>query len=231
MRRMPLLLASVFGMPAVVYFATEGNGQDVFIGLIIGVYFLMLVPLACLTICGAMVRDELQSGTLSFLITRSITRARLILMQYSAQVLWIEGLAWVNASLLIAIGVWREVDGIWTLAMWLLLAQTLAVLVYGALGALIGLISRRYIVLGFFYGLVVEVGIGRIPTNIHALSMSYHLQNLMARVELVRDQFGWERGPIGFSVMVLLLGSLVFLCAALVLFTWREYHHNEDMQK
>jgi hypothetical protein len=54
---------------------------------------------------------------------------------------------------------------------------------------------------------------------------------MMARVESVRDMFGWKAEPVGSPILILLLATVAFLIAGAGLFTWREYHHNEEMQK
>lgn len=125
----------------------------------------------------------------------------------------------------------RQIPGILTLAPLFLGMQVLAVTAYGALSSFFGLISKRYLVFGVIYGLVVEVGIARIPTNINSLALSRHIKTLMANHEVIRQVYGWSPQGTLFSVFVMVLAAALFLAAGLFLFTFREYHHSEEMQK
>jgi len=109
--------------------------------------------------------------------------------------------------------------------------QGIAVLVFGALSALLGLIHRRYMVLGAVYGLVVEVGIGQIPTNINTLSITRHLRTLLANNAHLAQQFDWSAQGTLSSLLIVGLATAIFLVLAAVLFSWVEYHHSEEMQK
>jgi len=55
-----------------------------------------------------LIRDDLQNDTLSFLITRPVSRARLLIVKYIAQVLWLEGLLLAETLLLFAAGTMRQ---------------------------------------------------------------------------------------------------------------------------
>jgi ABC-type transport system involved in multi-copper enzyme maturation permease subunit len=209
------------------------NGQDSqpYLRWTIDFYLMLLLPLYCLFVCGALIRDELQGDTLGFLITRPLTRARLFLIKYFCHIIWLEGIAAVNGLLLILAGTLRHVPDLHAFPWILLGTQFLAVLVYGALSALFGLIHQRYMVLGIIYGFVVELGIGRIPTNINSLSMSHHVQTILANTKVVSELYSWPAKGWLASIGIMCLATLVFLGASSVLFTFKEYHHSEEMQK
>ena len=198
---------------------------------LIDFYFLLVLPLYCLSACGSIIRDELQGDTLGFLTTRPVGRARLFLIKYLCQILWLEGLAAVHGLLLFGAGLAREVPGASSLMALFFGAQFLAVLAWGALSALLGLITRRYLVLGIAYGFVVELGIGRIPTNINALALTRHLQALLGQNPLLGQLYEWAPQEPWFSAGMLLLATAVFLAIATALFQFREYHHAAEMQK
>lgn len=230
-RKLPLLIFSVIAAPLLAYFASEPGSPDGYVELALGVYLLLLLPLYCLAVCGSMIRDELQSGTLGFLVTRPLTRARLFLIDFAAHILWLQGIALANGLLLVLVGIIRSVPDVLAVGGRLFAVQALAVFVYGALSALLGLVTRRYIVLGVLYGFIVEIGIGRIPINIHLLSMTHHLQSLMGTAVLVQEEMGWDPGNVWLAISILLGATIVFLVLGAVLFTWREYHARDDMHK
>lgn len=231
-RRLPLLVITAAGFPILTFYACRHEGPQTYLIFTIQFYLLLLLPIYCLYSCGAMIRDEVQADTLGFLITRPLTRARLFLAAYISQMAWIQIVAFANGLLLIFAGWLREVPDVFAIGGILLVAQALAVLVYCALSSLLGLIHQRYLVFGVVYGFIVEIGIGRIPTNINALSMSHHVQTLLANVQAVRDQFtSWEPQGTGFAIFAMVIATVIFLICASILFTYKEYHHSEEMQK
>jgi ABC-type transport system involved in multi-copper enzyme maturation permease subunit len=209
------------------------NLQDVrpFFRWLVDFYFLLALPLYCLSVCGSMMRDELQADTLGFLTTRPVTRAQLFLVKYLCQITWLQALAAVQALLLFAAGLARGAPGAASAMALFFGAQFLAVLAWGALSALLGLVTRRYILLGILYGFVVEIGLGRIPTNINTLSLTRHLQGLLGHNVLLNQLYEWAPQSGWVSVGALLLATVLFLGAGAALFTFREYHHVTEMQK
>jgi ABC-type transport system involved in multi-copper enzyme maturation permease subunit len=198
---------------------------------LIDFYFLLVLPLYCLAVCGAMIRDELQADTLGFLTTRPVGRGRLFLIEYLCHMSWLQAVVAVHGVLLFGVGLARGVPGVGSVWMIFFGAQVLAVLAWGALSALLGLITRRYLVLGIVYGFVVELGLGHIPTNINSLSLTRHLQALLSHHTLLNELYEWASPGAWFSVGMLLLAVMVFLGAGTALFTFREYHHAAEMQK
>jgi hypothetical protein len=198
---------------------------------LIDFYFLLALPLYCLSACGSMIRDELQAETLGFLTTRPVSRARLFLIKYLCQISWLQTLVAVHGLLLFGVGFARGVSGLGSVMALFFGAQMLGLLAWGALSALLGLTTRRYMVLGIIYGFVVEIGIGRIPTNINSLSLTRHLQGLLGQNALLNRFYEWPEQSGLFSVSMLLLATLVFLGAGAALFTFREYHHGMETHK
>jgi hypothetical protein len=194
-------------------------------------YFRLVLPLYCLAVCGSMIRDELQSDTLVFLTTRPVGRGSLFVMKYLSQMIWLQAMAGVHGLLLFGVGFARGVPGVASVAVLFFGAQALAVLAWGAWSALLGLITRRYLVLGIVYGFIVEVGIGHIPTNINSLSLTRHLEALLGHNSLLQQLYEWAPENAWYSVGMLLLAVAVFLGAGTALFIFREYHHTAEMQK
>lgn len=194
-------------------------------------YFFIILPLGCVRATGGLVRDELQSDTLGFLTTRPVRRATLLLMKYLCQAGWLEMVALAESLLLIGAGRLREIPSLGALLPLFLAAQFLAVLAWSALGVLLGQITKRYLALALIYGLVVEMGIGAIPTNINSLSLMRHLQSLLSHNTELQSLFQWTGGGTLFPAGMLLLASAFFLAVAAGLFTFLEYHSTEEMRK
>jgi hypothetical protein len=198
---------------------------------LIDLYFFILLPLTCVSKCGALVRDDLEADTLSFFLTRPLSRAQLLVTKFIAQTVWLE-IALLAQTLLVFLAArLRVVPDLGNLLPLLVGVQLLAVLGWSALGSLLGLISRRYMALGLLYGLVIEMGIGRIPTNINSLSLIRHLQTLLGHNTVLQGVFNWPAGSSLRAVVALLVAAVLFLNLASLLFTFREYHHTSEMQK
>lgn len=230
-RRAPMLLVQVLLIPIVIYSAVGQGGDIAYNTCVARFYLLLLLPVFCLYQCGSLIRDELQADTLGFLLTRPMTRAQFLAARYGCQVLWMQVIAAINVLLLYAVGYLRGVEGIHQTIWVLLVAQLFAIFAYGSLATFLGLVSKRYLVLGLIYGFVVEIGIGRIPTNINLVSLSRHLQILMANSPIIAEQFEWTTKGAQVSMAILAVATLLFLSLATVLFTLREYHSTEEMQK
>lgn len=198
---------------------------------LIDFYFFVMLPLNCIRSCGGLIRDEVQANTLGFLTTRPASRARLVLAKFIAQAGWLQLLLLSETLLLFLAGVLKQLPDLGKLLPLFLLAQVLAVLAWSALGALLGLSTKRYMAAGLLYGLVVEIGIGQIPTNINNLSLVRQFKSVLSRDEALQSVFNWTEKGLPTSFGVILSAIIVFLVASALLFTCREYHHTVEMQK
>jgi hypothetical protein len=204
---------------------------EAFYRWLIDLYFFILLPLSCVRASGALIRDELQSDTLGFLTTRPLSRAGLLAAKYLAQTVWLQLLFLVETALLFAAGELRQIPALGALLPLFLAVQLLAVFAWSALGALLGLVTRRYLALALLYGLIVELGIGRIPTNINTLSLMRHLKTLLAHNPALLGIYHWPGTGVALPVGALLLAVGLFLGTAMALFTLVEYHHSVEMQR
>lgn len=232
-RQLPVLIPTVLAIPLLAGLAafSRSDRPAMFFQWVVVFYFQVALPLYCLAVLGDVVRGELQSNTLVFLTTRPLRRARLFLVKFLCELAWVELLAFATTILLLGAGILLGVPRTLAMAPWLLAITVLAALAYGALSALLGMLHRRFLVLGAIYGLVVEVGIGQIPTNINNLSINRHLRTLLANLTSFQDTYGWSSEDTLTSVLILAVAPVILAGLAATLFTWREYHYNEEMHK
>jgi ABC-type transport system involved in multi-copper enzyme maturation permease subunit len=209
---------------------SSGPALDFFYWLA-AAYLLLGIPLYCLAVFGGLIRDELQSHTLTFLVTRPMSRARFLLTRFLCQLAWVQLLGLAAGSTLLVTGFVCGVDGVARFAPLFFATQALALLVFGSLATFLGLLHRRYLVLGTLYGLVVEVGIGQIPTNINALAMTRHLRTLLAQNPDLTRIYPWSTDGTGVALSILLATVLLFLALSAILFTFREYLGSEEALK
>jgi len=224
------LLAWVSGAPR-AHHSDSWSLSAAYYHLVVDFYFFLVLPLVCVRSCGALIRDELQADTLGFLLTRPARRAALVVVKYLSQTAWLMMLLLAQTVLLFCAGAARGVPNLASVLWILLAAQAFAVPVWSALGLLFGLFTNRYIPAALLYGVLVELGIGRIPTNINTLSMMRHLKALLANNQTLRDLFDWTDQAVWLPIAALLVGTALFVALSAALFTFREYHHNAEMQK
>jgi hypothetical protein len=198
---------------------------------LIDFYFFIILPLTCVRGCGALVRDELQADTLGFLVTRPVSRARLLIVKYLSQVAWLEIILLGETLLLFAAGAMRDVPSLGALLPLFLIVQFLAIPAWGALGVLLGQITSRYMAAALIYGAVVELGIGQIPTNINTLSLLRHIETLLSQNGALQNVFSWDAGGVATAIVALVLAPLIFMTVAAALFSLIEYHATTEMQK
>ncbi|HEV2207578.1 MAG TPA: ABC transporter permease subunit [Verrucomicrobiae bacterium] len=198
---------------------------------LLDLYFFVVLPLQCVRGSGGLIRDEVQADTLGFLLTRPLSRARLLALKYAAQTAWLELSLLAETLLIFAAGALRQQPNLLELLPLFLGAQVLAVLAWSALGVFLGQLTKRYMALALVYGLIVEMGIGRIPTNINTLSLMRHLKTLLAHNSAVQNVYEWSGLGVPTSLAALILAPLLFVGLAALLFTIHEYHHTTEMEK
>ena len=225
LRQWPALAGAILPASLLAFLVLRTGTDEVydFFYWLTTAYLLLGLPLYCLAVFGGLVRDDLQSNTLSFLMTRPMSRARFLLLRYVCQLAWVQVIGLAAGLLLLGTGFGCGVPGVPRFAGLFLAVQAVALPVFGALATLLGLAHRRYLVLGTVYGLVVEVGIGQIPTNINTLAMTRHLRALLAHDHEIARIYPWTTDAAGTALLVLPAAAVVFLVLSAALFTLREY--------
>jgi ABC-type transport system involved in multi-copper enzyme maturation permease subunit len=208
----------------------DSKSQSGFLYLAIDFYQFFLLPVYCLSVFGPLIRDEVQLDTLGFLITRPLTRSRLLLLKYLALMLKFQVVAVIAGVILLATGFAKGVS-IPGAILPFFLSQALGIVAYGALATLFGLLSKKYMVFGLVYGAIVEFGFGRIPTNVQELAISHHMHSILATCPTIKAIFDWEIGSLANASLCTLGAGAFAMTIAMLLFTTREFHHADDMQK
>ncbi len=104
---------------------------------LIDFYFLAILPLMCVRTSGALIRDELQADTLSYLTTRPVSRARLLVIKFLSQTAWLQVVVLVQALLIFGAGRLRHIPSLGHLLPLFLAAQFLGVLGLECVGNLL----------------------------------------------------------------------------------------------
>ncbi|MEO6004343.1 MAG: ABC transporter permease [Opitutus sp.] len=183
-------------------------------------YLGFVIPVMAFISGAAAIRDEMKSGTADYVLTRPVRRSHLVAFKFIAQLVCSQLFYLVVLASLLGLAMAMRVPSIGSAAPRLLIAQVTALTCFSALGFLFGVLSERYLVLGIVYAATVEVGIGRIPTQLSQLSMSHQLGGLLQPL----DPTGSVLAPASAAVVVpLLVGyAFVFIGLCAVLFSRRE---------
>jgi ABC-2 type transport system permease protein len=230
-RRWPVLALLILASPILAWLSLQTGELDPrpdWLGWITRVHFGLVIPLWCLIAFGSFVRDEVQAGTMGFLLTRPLTRPRFLLVRWLCTLLAVQVPLALNTILLGATALLLRIPDAFLLTALLLGAQLVVVPAYGAIAAFLGLLTRKYLLLGLVYGFVVEIGIGQIPTNINTLSVARHFRTLLEQFDQIGQALVWSAGDLWQSVGLLLLLTLIYLAAGTLLFNFREYSQSEE---
>ncbi len=221
----------MIAVPVFAVSVIDPGQEDGFHRILIDLYFFVIIPFACLFNFGSMIRDELQDDTITFLVTRPVSRAKIFLLKYLTLMLWVQIILLGNGLAFFAAGIYLDIPNIASLISLIIMTQVVAAMAFGALSSLIGMVTQKYLIAGVFYGFLVEFGIGQIPTNINVLSITRHLRTLLARNGDLADLYDWSAAGASFSFGMILGGTALFLTVGALLFNFREYHATEEMQK
>lgn len=185
-------------------------------------YVTFLVPaLAFISAAGAM-RDEMKSSTVDYLFTRPIRRPAFVVFRYLAHTICAQLDFLLALGVVLAVGAARGVPGVLTTAPALLFGQVLLVTAFSALGFLASALTARYIILGFAYAGVIEVGIGQIPTQLSRLSMTQQVRTLLDGLLLRPESSTLSPGLLGATGTLVLFTAVALAGAALL------FHHREQ---
>lgn len=157
------------------------GGATLYRMLVLTYEMAFLVPVATLFFGTSLIADDVEGGTLPYLFGRPVRRAKIYLSRYSAMVLVLVSGVWlsVGGSYLFAMmgsrGLLRDAG-----ALFGDLAGTgLAVLTYGALFALLGLVLKKPLFWAFLIGFGWENMVGWLPGFLKRLTLLFHLHTLL----------------------------------------------------
>lgn len=218
------VLLVVFSIPAAPNRAAAVTG---FLPWASRFYVCFLVPVLAFVAGAGVMRDDLRSDSVDYILTRPVRRPLFVLFRYVSHVACAQGEFLLSLAVVVGIGVYREVPALWPAVPLLIAAQAMAVIAFSAFGFFCGLITGRYVIIGLAYGAIVEVGIGNVPTQLNQLSMARHLMAIMRPIlgdaEIgVSSAAGASALTAPAAVMALLGFAVVMLAATVAVFSFKE---------
>jgi len=237
--RRALLMGILVGLPALVavayrvVLATQPTarmppGPDIY-AVIVAVYWIRnVLPLTALFFATALVADEVEGRTLTYLLTRPLTRASVFAGKFAAYLgttlaLALPSVVFTYFVLMSARGwgavgptvgdLFRDVG-----------VGALTLVAYGALFALLGVLLKRPVIPGllFLYGWEL---MANLPGYLPRFTLTAWLRSLVHHRPAEEGLAGLFQQvlPVGQGLAVLVVASAAFLAAAAWIFSTREY--------
>jgi hypothetical protein len=237
--RRSILMAILVGMPvafAVLYrvvLSSSARVQPVtphdLYAVVVAIYWIRnVLPLAALFYATALVADEVEGKTLTYLLTRPLTRSAIFAGKFAAYLVTTLTLALPAAVVTFLVVLSARGSSAVGQAVPDLLrdlaVMALALLVYGAFFALLGVLLKRPVIPGlvFLYGWEL---LANLPGYLPRLTITAWLRSLVTHRPAQEGLAGLFQQvlPAAQAVPVLLVASVVFLFLAARIFSVREY--------
>jgi ABC-2 type transport system permease protein len=236
--RRSVLMAVLLGLPiafGVLYrvalesrFGPRATGFYLY-GVVVAFYYIRnVVPLAALFYATSLIADEVEGKTLTYLLTRPIRRGAILSGKFAAYLVTM--LALGIPSLVVTFFLLTTTSGSSGLGPLIpdlfrdMGVIALAVLSYGALFTLMGVLLKRPMIPGLLFIFVWEL-IANLPGYLPRLTLTAHLRSLISHRpadEGISDLFS-QVLPASQCLVTLGIATAVFLGAAAWIFSRREY--------
>ncbi len=218
---LPLLLSLMWSLWGTEHFSAD----KFFTNLVSSLYLSALVYVVGLAFGVPTVHDEVEGRTLTYLLTRPISRIAVYAGRLAAVQLLAGSL--LALSLVVCFGILvvgdpsaLSVDFLKTYVnhVWVLL---LATVVLTGLFSIFGTLFRRPLVWGIVYAFAWEGTVSKIPGQLQVWTLDFHFRNLMLRdADVQNDLLDVFRQLLSDQTDIAWWVSLIVLLVALVVFSW-----------
>jgi ABC-type transport system involved in multi-copper enzyme maturation permease subunit len=226
---LPLLFAVVYRLVVAAKLQARVSGFDLY-GAVVATYDLRnVVPLCALFYAASLVADEVEGKTLTYLLTRPVQRASVLLGKFAAYVVTALVFVWpVTVLTFFLLATSRGVAGLGSRVPVLfqdLGVIALALLAYGALFTLLGVLVKRPVIPGllFLYGWEL---LSNLPGYLPRFTLAAYVRSLLSHrppQEGLAELLGQVQFGAGESLLSLALLTVSFLGLAFWIFSVREY--------
>lgn len=184
----PVLIAlivralALLGLPAVRIDGTAVGGTAIFGGMIWGLYLRVAVPALAIFYGTALMADEIEDKTITYLFARPIPRGAVLIGKYLAYVVCTVMVVLPSVMIVYFLIVpWGGAD---LASTFVDLLKDLAILavglaVYGAVFALVGAWFKRPVLIGLLFAFGWESIVQAVPGYFKKLTILYYLQGLV----------------------------------------------------
>jgi ABC-2 type transport system permease protein len=225
---LPAVIAVVYRVVLAARMPARVTPFDLYGSMVVFGYLRFLVPLAALFYATALIADEVDGKTLTYLLTRPVRREAILAGKFAAYLVTTLSLALpaVVVTFFVLMTA-RGGAGLGAAVPDLLRdlgVVALALLAYGALFTLMGVLLKRPVIPGLLFLFVWEF-MANLPGYLPRVTLTAYLRSLIRHrpaEEGVSEMFG-QVLPAALSLEVLVAAALVFLAASSWIFSRREY--------
>ncbi len=226
---LPALVAVVYRVVLATHPEAHMPPPDDIYAVIVAVYWIRnVLPLAALFFATALVADEVEGRTLTYLLTRPLTRASILTGKFAAYLATTLALALpsvvVTYFVLLTARGWAAIGPSVGDLFRDVGVAALALVAYGALFALLGVLLKRPVIPGllFLYGWEL---MANLPGYLPRFTLTAWLRSLIRHRPAEEGLAGLFQQvlPVEQALVVLVIVSAAFLAAAVWIFSTREY--------
>jgi ABC-2 type transport system permease protein len=220
-----LVVLVVFSIPAAPTHDAAAQGFLPWAG---GFYVCFLLPIFAFISAAGAIRDDLSDATVDYVFTRPIRRPLYVVFRYLAQMACVQIDFLFALVVVIGIGIFHHVPGLWSAVPLLLLAQVVAGITFTAFGFFCGLLTSRYVIVGLVYAAIIEVGIGNVPTQLSQISLVRQVLGILRPIlgegagAITRAASTSSLGTPGIVAVLLVVASVLIALSA-TLFAVKEF--------
>lgn len=207
----------------------EVSGFSLTSFIIVNGYVHVLLLVVTLFYGTALVSDELEDKTLTYLLIRPVSKATIYLGKYLAYLVAAAVLLLPSATLCFLIAMAADPPGEGSRHIPILLQDlgvlSIGILAYGALYAVIGAVTKRPVFVGLAFTFIWETLVTFIPGYLSKLTIKHYLSALLPHAVSQRGIIGLFESPTSapMAVLILLLATVGFLFLGAWAFTNKEY--------
>jgi ABC-type transport system involved in multi-copper enzyme maturation permease subunit len=222
---LPVVFGILYRVVLVAKLPAQITAAALFGETVVGYYIGNVLPLVALFYAAALVAEEVDGKTITYLLTRPITRTSILTGKFAAYVATTLALTLpstlVTFFLVFGTSAGSSVPDLFRD----LGALSLTLVAYGALFTLLGVLVRRPLIPGLLFVFVWE-WVSKAPGYLPRLTLTAYLRSLVSYRPAEEGIGGFLLGqvqPVGLSLAMLLSMSALFLWLAFWIFSAREY--------
>ncbi len=195
--------------------------------LMVPVFVQIVLVFVTLVDSTALIREEIEDGTLPFLLTRPLSKPALAASKYAGFL--VAALALLLPPVLVSYGITVAYAGTGlgtdaNVLVGFLEVTALGVLAYGALFFFLSVILKKPLMVGLLIGFVWENIVGSLPGSVPKLSLIYYLRSVLKGTIAVGPVSGYVTDVSATAAAAILVGfALVVVVLTLFLFQSMEF--------
>ena len=232
---LPVLAAVVILLRRIFSPGQGPDGLRVFSDMIMAFYLQFIVLVLALFYGTSVVSEEVENKTLTYLTTRPVSKAAIVLGKYAAYTA--RSILMVGAAVIVSF-VLLDFDRLSDGGAWIVLGKSLAVLIlalvaYGAFFTFLGAFLKKSVLFGLFFCFGWENIVQYFPGTTQKLTLIHYLKSLLgpdaSPTNTVQSFlfFRLDPSPVGASIITLAVFTAAALALAALVFSGKEYLFEE----